>query len=323
VPADPPELTVVMPVHNAGPYLDLAIESILKQTFREFRFAIYDDASSDGSYERVCAWSERDARIAMTRGSARLGPRASSQAAAELAASALVARMDADDVAHPERLELGLAALIANPAAILVGSTYELIDGDGRIVRSAESRRILGHSPPFAHASILYRRDAFNAAGGYRAGTDFFEDRDLYQRMAKQGALLVINRPLLGLRHAGQNDRLRHEPLSVVRQIDRHYHALDKPAAPHARVSPIAFYSVAVLQILSLSRPRLLAPMLIHSQVFPLHRYLGVAVLIAVAEVWPRLARSFGFAVMKLRESLARRRLTPGGVYAWPLARPE
>jgi glycosyltransferase involved in cell wall biosynthesis len=164
------DVTVVMPVHNAMPYLDAAIESVLAQTHTRFGLAIYDDASSDGSYQRALDWASRDKRIAVKRGETRLGPCGSSNAAARLAETELVARMDGDDIAMPERLELQLKALHDHPDAVLVGSTFDMIDGEGQIIRPAVPSRIAGAAPPFAHPSIMYRRSAFEAAGGYIAG---------------------------------------------------------------------------------------------------------------------------------------------------------
>ena len=61
--AETPRVSVVMPVHNAMPYLDIAVESILGQTLQSFEFVILDDASTDGSTERLREWARRDPRI--------------------------------------------------------------------------------------------------------------------------------------------------------------------------------------------------------------------------------------------------------------------
>jgi len=69
-----PAVSVVMPVHNALPYLDEAIESILSQTYSDFEFVILDDASTDGSAERLAEWAERDPRIRLISAEYNLGP---------------------------------------------------------------------------------------------------------------------------------------------------------------------------------------------------------------------------------------------------------
>lgn len=310
-------LTVVMPVFNALPYLDAAIESVRAQTWREFRLAIYDDGSSDGSFERACDWAARDPRIDVTRGKERLGPCGSSQAAAMLATTELVARMDADDLAHPRRLELQVAALAARPEAVLIGSIFELIDGSSRVLRKAASSRIAGEAPPFGHASIMYRHAAFLEAGGYRPETEYFEDLDLYRRMSRQGELLVINQPLLQLRFAGQNARLQDEKLAVLMRIDRQYPGFAKRQFERRKILPVSFYSLAVLSILALERPRLLGLLARHGYRRNLYSLVAVGAMISIAEVWPRLGRWIGFAVNGLRELRSKQKFASGGVYRW------
>src|SRR4051812_33559566 len=105
----PQRVSVVMPVHNALPYLDAAVESILSQTFDAFEFVILDDASTDGSTDRLRQWVSRDARIRLLEEKHNLGPALSSQRVASAATAPLVARMDADDISHPARLKEQMA----------------------------------------------------------------------------------------------------------------------------------------------------------------------------------------------------------------------
>ena len=77
--AETPKVSVVMPVHNAMPYLDIAVESILGQTLQNFEFVILDDASTDGSTERLREWASRDPRIRLIEEKTNLGPALSSE----------------------------------------------------------------------------------------------------------------------------------------------------------------------------------------------------------------------------------------------------
>src|SRR5215217_1749315 len=99
-----PRISVVMPVHNALPFLQQALQSILQQTFTDFEFVIFDDASTDGSVEVVREWSQRDGRIQLYESAERLGLSGSSNAVVSKARAPVIARMDADDIAHPDRL---------------------------------------------------------------------------------------------------------------------------------------------------------------------------------------------------------------------------
>lgn len=306
-----------MPVYNALPYLDPAVESILAQTWQDFRFAIYDDHSSDGSYERALEWAARDDRISVTRGEVRLGPCASSNAAAALAQTELVARMDADDVAAPNRLELQLQALRDHPEAVLIGSTFDMIDASGRVIRRPTPGRILGRAPPFAHPSIMFRKRDFDAVGGYKPNTDYFEDLDLYRRMAKRGSLLVINAPLISMRFAGQHARLRDNRDDVLRKIDRLYRDDPHGGQPDPKVSDMAYYSVAILSILALERPRMLREMIRRASFAHPARAAVVLAMVGMAEVSPRFARLMGQMTSAVRERLTAGRLGHDRVIEW------
>ena len=311
-----PALTVVMPVYNALPYLDEAIASILAQTHRDFVFAIYDDHSNDGSYEAALAWAQRDPRVRVVRGEHRLGPCDDGDAAAALAETELVARMDADDVARPDRLERELAVLALHPDAVLVGSTFDMIDARGRLLRRATPGRILGEAPPFAHPSILYRRSEFEAVGGYKRNTDYFEDLGLYQRLARRGRLMVIVDPLVSIRFAGQHPRLRDDRAEVLRKIDRQFHNRRGKSAD-GRVSVLAYYSVAVLNILALQRPRMFAEILRRATFAkPLKAFTALGI-VGIAEVSPRLARFLGQSAAMIRERIRIRKLGLGTVFEW------
>src|SRR3954469_23280364 len=98
-----PPLSVVMPARNALPYLDASIESMLGQSFGDFEFVIRDDGSSDGTAEALRGWAARDRRIRLFEGE-RLGLAGSSNFVVQQARAPLVARMDADDLARPDRV---------------------------------------------------------------------------------------------------------------------------------------------------------------------------------------------------------------------------
>ena len=123
VSVDTPQISVVMPVHNARPYLDDAVQSIVGQTFRDFEFVILDDASTDGSTERLREWAVRDARIRLIEVRQNLGPALSSERVARAARAPIVARMDADDISYPERLAEQFEILLRYGCRLVGGLT--------------------------------------------------------------------------------------------------------------------------------------------------------------------------------------------------------
>ena len=310
-------VTVVMPVFNALPYLDQAVKSIVGQSHGDFELAIYDDHSTDGSFEAALEWSRRDPRVSVVRGNARLGPSGSSNAAADLARSEFVARMDADDVAYPDRLEVQLAALRRHPEAVMIGSTFDMIDGEERIIRRALMRANDSPFPPMVHSTLFYRRAAFERAGGYRHGTDYYEDHDLYRRMAAVGAVLVLNRPLVGFRYAGQHSRLRDDRQTVIEQTNLLVDVGDASAPGGRTTSPMSFYTIAVLSIQALERPRLLGLMMRKVHFRQPVRTAAVMAVIALAELAPRLARRVVLALYYLRDRAAHGTFEYGSVYTW------
>lgn len=218
----PPAVGVAMPVRNAMPFLDKAIESILSQTYGDFELTIGDDGSDDGSSERLEYWEKRDSRIRLFRRDIPSGPANSSNWVVELSRAELVARMDADDIAHPDRLARQLAVFESDPSAVLVGSTWIGIDSKDRIVRPADISALLQFRPfkaPFAHGSIMLRKAAFEEVGGYREECDYWEDIDFFHRLAQTGKTLILVDPLYRYRFSATSNRLHAQPTRVERQL--------------------------------------------------------------------------------------------------------
>src|SRR5438270_9221234 len=119
---EPPAISVVMPVHNGLPFLSASIESILCQSFADFELIILDDGSTDGSAEVLYQWARKDARIQLLATGQKSGLSQSSNLLASRARAPLVARMDADDIAHPDRLRRQWELIEGNSAVVLVGT---------------------------------------------------------------------------------------------------------------------------------------------------------------------------------------------------------
>src|SRR3972149_10395505 len=105
--------------------------------------------------------------------------------------------MEAADVPPPDRLRRQGEVLQSDPDACLVATLFELIDRRGRVVRSRDRSTLLrrGLVPPFPHGSLMFRRGAFEAAGGDRQACTDWEERDLFIRLADQGRILVLPAP--------------------------------------------------------------------------------------------------------------------------------
>lgn len=215
-----PRVSVVMPVHNAAPYVREAVDSMLGQTFGDFELIVVDDGSTDGSAEIVKAIT--DPRIRLIAQSNQ-GIAAALNNGVAAARGEFIARMDADDVSMPERLAKQVAHLDAHPEVGLLGTWAEIVDADGKRIGAFEHptshariRHDLLFDTPFAHPTMMIRRALFNSAGGYDSDPAIFEDHDLWRRMITRtkGA----NLPEHLLRYRRLPNSLSHHP---ERRMDR------------------------------------------------------------------------------------------------------
>jgi len=203
-----PAVSVLMPVYDAAAYLARAVESILGQTFGDFEFLIYDDGSTDGSIQIVESYARRDARIRLSRKS-HAGHAVWLREGVAAANAPLIARMDADDVARPTRLQRQLDFLERHPDCCAVGARVLRIDPDGRPIRegdvplehtSIERALLAGRGEALPHPAVMLRRDLLLAAGSYRPEYEPAEDLELFLRLAEHGRLANLPEVLLDYR---------------------------------------------------------------------------------------------------------------------------
>jgi glycosyltransferase involved in cell wall biosynthesis len=208
-----PRLSVVMPVRDGALYVAEAVESILAQRFADFEFLIYDDGSSDDTPRIIGKYAERDPRITLFRGAAE-GLAVWLREGVRRARGELVARMDADDVARPERFERQVAWLDAHPEVIALGTDVAIVDPERRSIRghappreheAIDAELLRGNGSAMMHPSLMFRREALLAAGNYRADYPWAEDLELYLRLAERGRLANLPETLLEYRKHTQS----------------------------------------------------------------------------------------------------------------------
>ncbi|MDU4478790.1 glycosyltransferase family 2 protein [Clostridium sp.] len=183
-----PKVSVVMPVYNSSKYLGEAIESILKQTFKDFEFLIINEyGSDDGSSEIIEEYAQKDNRVIFIQNDKKLGLGDSLNKGVKLAKGEYIARMDADDLAHPKRFKLQVEALDNNPSVGICG-TYQLHFGK-------DTRWI--HKPPVSneqckanllfycdicHSTLMLRRKVFIDNNLFYDNNYLAEDFELWSR---------------------------------------------------------------------------------------------------------------------------------------------
>jgi len=157
-----------MPVHNAGKFLVPAIESILAQTYKRFELIIVDDGSNDDSWKTIRSYRKlypRTVRVYRTPKQLNAAGNGAADIGLTHAKGEFIARMDADDIARPKRIEKQVEFLLANPPVILVGTQADIIDKKGTIIGSKSVPvnheaiyNQYGFVHPIIHPSVMIRR---------------------------------------------------------------------------------------------------------------------------------------------------------------------
>lgn len=129
-----PKISVIMPVYNAGKFLPESIESILGQTFNNFEFIIVDDASTDNSWEIIKEYANKDNRIKAFQNNKNLGVSKTTNIAISKTQAKYLARMDADDVSFPNRLEKQINYLKQNNKVVAIGGQCVVINDENEII---------------------------------------------------------------------------------------------------------------------------------------------------------------------------------------------
>jgi glycosyltransferase involved in cell wall biosynthesis len=198
-----PAVTIGIPFWNEEPFLAEAVRSILAQTWTDFELLLVDDGSSDGSL--AIARSFDDPRVHVVSDGARRYLPSRLNEIVRRARGELVARMDGDDLSHPDRLRREIEALReSGPGCVGVGTWAGLVDARGEpfavVEASAESSPAAAlERGGLAHATLVARR-SWLADNPYDEGLTRAEDRDLFCRTAGKSRFTVVPEPLYAVR---------------------------------------------------------------------------------------------------------------------------
>ena len=193
-----------MAVYNSGKYLKEAIVSMLSQTFRDFEFIIINDGSTDNSLEILRSFS--DTRIKIINHDHK-GLSASLNIGLQVAEGEYIARMDADDISNPERLEKQFKFMTENKECVLSGSNIQLMKEDGTILITTkiktnwEDIKLDLFNIQLPHPTAMYKKDIALKCGGYfEKIKHHFEDIILWNKMAEFGEIRNLEDVLLKYR---------------------------------------------------------------------------------------------------------------------------
>jgi hypothetical protein len=243
-----PAISVLMAVRNGGAFLEPALRSVMDQTFRDIEILVVDDASTDATPAVLARLAGEDPRIRVIRLAQNLRLPRALNAGLDAARAPLVARMDADDIAHPTRLAVQKAFMDANPEVVLCGASVRQIDPAGQQLRI--SRR--GRDPvqlrwqarfnmPLVHPTFMMRRFA---PGGvfqrYDPEAGVAEDYDYVARALDCGAVAALPDVLLDYRQHGSSINARNwqAQQALSGRIALARQQADLPAAVVAALAP-------------------------------------------------------------------------------------
>ena len=221
----PPRVSVLMSVYNGAPYLELAVQSILSQTYDDFEFIIVNDGSTDDTDEILDRFS--DPRIVRIYNSSNIGLTCSLNIALRQASGEFIARQDSDDISMPEKLSMQIAFLESHSEYSLVGCASIRIDCNGKYLQTVvppssdlEICKKLFQLNPLVHGAVVARKIFIDMVGGYREHFVTSQDYDLWMRLSEIGFLSNLPDPLYKRRMHSQSIGSRERRFQIKFSLD-------------------------------------------------------------------------------------------------------
>ena len=189
-----PLVTILLPVHNGEKYIKETLNTCLDQTYGNIEILIVDDASDDGTPEILKEYKSKSKKIKIYRVKKQQSLGAVLNRGLEVADGKYIARIDADDVMYPDRIEKQVELLERNKDVVVVGGQIDIIDENSKITGERRYalddkgiRRTFFWSQPFAHSSTTFRKDIALEAGMYPEDLPKVEDVMFFFRLSTKG----------------------------------------------------------------------------------------------------------------------------------------
>lgn len=219
-----PEVSVIMGVNNGGRFLPATLASVFAQTFADWELVVVDNGSTDGGLAAALG-PRPDPRVRTFTFREALSPGGALAVACREARGRYLAVLDADDLAHPRRLELQHAYLELRPEVGLLGAASDLIDKEGRplgrepfVGLHEDIRALLAYVHVLRHSSVMFRRELAEQAP-YRASIGVGSDHDFFARAAELVRVEALPAPLCSYRLHGDNRSLQSPNCATSRAL--------------------------------------------------------------------------------------------------------
>ena len=207
-----PLVSVIIPCYNAEQYVEVAVRSVMKQSYINLEVITIDDCSTDNTLSILKKLASEDNRIVLLCNNKNLGLVSTLNKGIYMAKGKYIARMDADDISVFDRIDKQVNFLEENRGVALCGSNYLVIDEKGRqigkIIFPSEDATIkaeLLFMNPFAHPTVMMKKETLEKCGFYEEGMVPAEDYELWVRIAKDHRVANIPDYLLKYRVHGNN----------------------------------------------------------------------------------------------------------------------
>jgi glycosyltransferase involved in cell wall biosynthesis len=211
-------VSVIMPSYNAERFIEPAMKSILNQAYKDFEFIIIDDCSNDSTAKIVKEFWKKDKRIIYVKNERNMGVASSLNKGIHMAKGEFIARMDADDIAAPSRINYQVRYMKENSECVVCGTNIVLIDDQNRVIgrrvyfeKDKEIKKRLLQANPFAHPTTIIRKNILIKKNIFY--TDDFpraEDYHLWLRLADYGTFANLNMFLLKYRISDSTIKYRY-----------------------------------------------------------------------------------------------------------------
>lgn len=205
-----PSISVIMAVHNGETYIRAAVQSVLKQTFKDFELIVVDDGSTDQTAKMVSEFDDK--RIKLIKNQVNMERSYSRNLAVKMSSGEYLAILDADDICLEERFEKQLQFMRSNEDVGLLGSDAYILDQNDKIIGYISPPKgsqyidwLLNFDSVLVHSSAFIRREVFTKAGGYTIGLEPSEDYDLWCRVSNFTLIENISEPLVMYRQHQTN----------------------------------------------------------------------------------------------------------------------
>jgi len=229
-----PLVTVILPCYNAQLYVEEAVRSIIKQSYTNLEIIAIDDCSTDDTAKILVSLANEDSRIQFIQNEINLKLVATLNLGIELSTGKYIARMDADDIAHPDRLKYQIEVMERDSSIVICGAALISFTKDGNeakryfSLKNDEIKADALFNSPFVHPCVVLRKKTLTDFKlNFDENFEYAEDYHLWQRMLIHGKGINLPRFLLKYRildtsqtaRSNKNEMKRFETISAIQQI--------------------------------------------------------------------------------------------------------